>query len=166
MCSYCDDPTMTPERERAWLTATIAEFGWAVQGVERERDRPPWAYTVGLTAHARPELLVTGLALPAAQELLNDMAAHLLHAATPAAGQQVPLIGGPVIEYVRVAHPEVHLTRAVGLFGPDVAALQVVWADDRGHWPWDVGFRARRGGQPVLGTRARATDADDSSSGA
>ena len=166
MCSYCDDPTMTPERERAWLTATIAEFGWAVQGVEGTRHRPPWSYTIGLTPHARPELVVTGLALPAAQALLNDVAAHLLHADTPTAGEQVPLVGGPVIEYVRVAHPEVHLTRAAGLYGSSVSALQVVWADDRGRWPWDVGFRGRRGGQPVLGPRARASDADGTSSGA
>lgn len=166
MCSYCDDPTMTPERERAWLTATIAEFGWAVQGVEGGRHRPPWAYTVGLTAHARPELLVTGLALPEAQALLNDIAAHLLHAVAHEPGEQVPLIGGPVIEFVRVDHPDVHLTRAVGLYGPSVQALQVVWADDRGHWPWDAGFRGRRGGQPVLGPRARAGDADGTASGA
>ena len=165
MCSYCDDPTMTPERERAWLTSTIAEFGWAVLGVERGRHRPPWAYTVGLTAHARPELVVTGLALPAAQTLLNDVATHLLHAVTPSAGQQVPLVGGPLIEYVRVAHPEVHLTRAVDRYGSSVQALQVVWADDRERWPWDVGFRGRRGGEPVLGPRARAGDADGTPSG-
>jgi hypothetical protein len=32
--------------------------------------------------------------------------------------------------------------------------LQLVYADDRGHWPWDTGFRGGRGGQPVLGARA------------
>ena len=32
-------------------------------------------------------------------------------------------------------------------------ALQVVHADDRGHWPWDLGYRGVRGGQPVLGIR-------------
>lgn len=26
----------------------------------------------------------------------------------------------------------------------------------RGHWPWDVGYRGVRGGQPVLGVRASA----------
>jgi len=35
-------------------------------------------------------------------------------------------------------------------------ALQVVHADDRGHWPWETGYRGVRGGQPVLGTRAPA----------
>jgi Domain of unknown function (DUF4262) len=38
--------------------------------------------------------------------------------------------------------------------GPHFAALQLVYADDRGHWPWDAGFRGGRGGQPVLGARS------------
>jgi hypothetical protein len=47
----------------------------------------------------------------------------------------------------------VHLLRGVDLYGPVVRGMQVVWADDRGRWPWDVGFRSSRGGQPVLGPR-------------
>jgi len=68
-------------------------------------------------------------------------------------GEQVVLVGGPVVEFVRLVHPEVHLLRAVDLFGPAVQGLQVAWADDRGRWPWDIGFRGSRGGQPVLGQR-------------
>jgi hypothetical protein len=47
----------------------------------------------------------------------------------------------------------VHLPLAAAINGPGFAALQLVYADDRGHWPWDVGFRGGRGGQPVLGAR-------------
>jgi Domain of unknown function (DUF4262) len=42
---------------------------------------------------------------------------------------------------------------AVAINEPGFAALQLVYADDRGHWPWDPGFRGGRGGQPVLGVR-------------
>ena len=161
MCMWCDDPTMSPERYLAWLTAVIGEHGWAIQGIERERHRPPWAYTVGLSPHGKPELLVTGLPLRRAADLLNDVAEHVLHADEPAPGEQVPLIGGPVVEYVRIAHPEVHLLRAVDLYGPSVRALQVVWADERGNWPWHVGFRGERGGQPVLGPRGGSGPAPD-----
>jgi hypothetical protein len=104
-------------------------------------------------ARARPELLVTGLPLRRAASLLNDIAEHVLHAEEPVPGEQVPLIGGPVVEFVRLPHPEVHLLRAMDLYGPSARALQVVWADDRGRWPWQVGFRGGRGGQPVLGPR-------------
>lgn len=162
MCWRCDDPTMTAEQYMARFTAMIDEHGWAIQGVERERDRPPWAYTVGLTPHARSELLVTGMPLRQAAALLNDVAEHSLHADDPVVGEQVPLIGGPVVEFVHLVHPEVHLLRAVDLYGPVVRAVQVVWADDRGHWPWLAGFRGGRGGQPVLGARhVSGPEADD-----
>jgi Domain of unknown function (DUF4262) len=99
------------------------------------------------------ELLVTGMPLPRAAALLNAVAAHAVHAEPPTSGEQVALVGGPVVEFVGIAHPEVHLLRGVDLYGPVVRGMQVVWADDRGRWPWDVGFRSSRGGQPVLGPR-------------
>jgi hypothetical protein len=58
-----------------------------------------------------------------------------------------------LIEVVEVEHPDVHLKFAVGICGPDVRALQLVWADDRGRWPWDAGWGHGRRRQPVLGVR-------------
>ena len=37
-----------------YVSGVIAEHGWVVQGVERDRIHPPWAYTVGLTSMASP----------------------------------------------------------------------------------------------------------------
>ena len=61
------------------------------------------------------------------------------------------------IEIVRVTEPGVQLKMAAALNGPGFSALQLVYADERGHWPWDSGFRSGHGGQPVLGARASAT---------
>ncbi|HUA28905.1 MAG TPA: DUF4262 domain-containing protein [Streptosporangiaceae bacterium] len=156
MCWFCDHPGGTLRDYLDFLTDKITTFGWAVQGVERDRIHPPWAYTVGLTPHGHPELVVTGLSLRRAAALLNDVAGHLMHAAAPSPGEQIALTGGPLIEIVEVAEPTAHLVMAVELYGPGVRALQVVHADDRGHWPWDVGYRGVRGGQPVLGVRSSA----------
>jgi Domain of unknown function (DUF4262) len=153
MCWLCDHPGGTWAGYLENLRDIIAGAGWAVQGVERDRIRPPWAYTVGLTAHGKPELVVTGLPLRRAARLLNEVAAHVIHAAVPTPGEQVQLIDGPLIEIVTVAEPTAHLRAAVDLYGRAVRALQVVHADDRGHWPWDRGYRGVRGGQPVLGLR-------------
>jgi hypothetical protein len=60
----------------------------------------------------------------------------------------------PLIEIVRVTEPTAHLVTAVELYGAEIRALQLVYADDRGLWPWDAGFRGQHGGQPVLGQRA------------
>jgi hypothetical protein len=49
--------------------------------------------------------VVTGLSLARATPLLNDVASHVLHAATPRPGERIPLRGGPVIEVVEIAQP-------------------------------------------------------------
>jgi hypothetical protein len=154
MCWECDHPGGTRLDCLEHMRDLIACYGWAVQGIERDRVHPPWAYTVGLTSNGRPELVVTGLPLGRATRLLNDVASHVLHAAAPRPGEQIPLRGGPMIEIVKIAEPAAHLVTAIELYGPGIQALQLVHADDRGHWPWEVGYRGVRGGQPVLGVRA------------
>jgi hypothetical protein len=106
-----------------------------------------------LAAKGKPELLVTGLSYARSGQLLSDVASHVLHAEVPQPGDVVPLSDGLVIEIVEVTEPTVHLAIAVEIFGSEIRALQLVHADDRGHWPWEVGFRGGRGGQPVLGVR-------------
>jgi hypothetical protein len=135
------------------LRRLIDTFGWAVQGVERDGMHPPWAYTVGLTAHRRPELVITGLGLTRAIKVLNGVAAHLVHADAPEPGTQVALVDGPLVEIVKVAVPWAHLNMAVEFYGRRIRGLQLAHADDRGHWPWDHWYRGVPGGQPILGTR-------------
>lgn len=156
MCWQCDHPGATWQDYLGHLRGLLERHCWVVQGVQRDRHRPPYAYTVGLAGHDRPELVVTGMPYDRAAELLNSVAEHVVHADAPRPGEVVPLRGGPVIEIVRVAEPAVHLAVATAINGPRFSALQLVHADDRGRWPWDVGFRGGHGGQPVLGARAAA----------
>jgi Domain of unknown function (DUF4262) len=156
MCWQCDHPGSTYADYLAHMSGLITQFGWAVVGVERDRIHPPWAYTIGLTPHGRPEIVVTGLPLDRATRLLNEVAGHVLHAEAPRPGEQIPLTGGPLIEIVQLGEPTAHLNVAVDLYGDQIRALQAVHADDRGHWPWERGYRGVRGGQPVLGTRAQS----------
>jgi hypothetical protein len=58
MCWQCDHPGSTRLDYLDYIRDTITRFGWAVQGVQRDKIHPPWAYTVGLTPHRRPELVV------------------------------------------------------------------------------------------------------------
>jgi hypothetical protein len=154
MCWACDHPGGNRLDYLDHLQEIIVRHKWAVQGIESDRIHPPWAYTAGLTLHGRPELVVTGLSLASAKGLLNDVAAHVLHATVPEPGERVKLAGGPLVEIVEVGEPTAHLEVAVALFGPRVRALQVVHADDRGRWPWERRYRGVQGGQPVLGRRA------------
>lgn len=157
MCWQCDHPGATWPDYLEHLRELLDRHCWVVQGVQRERHRPAYAYTVGLPRQQRPELVVTGLAYDRAVDLLNGAANHVLRAGAPPPGGVLSLRGEPIVEVVQVAEPAVHLAVAAALNGPGFSALQLVYADDRGHWPWDAGFRGGRGGQPVLGVRYRRT---------
>lgn len=154
MCWECDHPESTHQDYLNHLQGLINRFGWAVVGVEGDRIHPPWAYTLGLTSYGRPELVMTGLPAPRATWLLNEVASYVLDTAVPRPGEEVVVEDGPLLEVVRVTEPSAHLLLAVEFYGPGIQALQLAYADDRGHWPWDAGFRGHKGGQPVLGLRA------------
>ncbi len=132
------------------LRAKILRCGWAVQYVES--DRMPFAYTVGLTRDGLPELLVTGISPRRAVRLLNSVARGAADPVMP--GGKITIPAGPLVEVVEVEHPDAHLNMAVEIFGNGVQAFQLVWADERGRWPWTSSFNDGRGGQPVLGVRA------------
>jgi len=151
MCRQCENPDRSGYLER--LRDGVADRGWLVQGVEGSGSYPPWAYTIGLSGYGLPELVVTGLPMLEAAELLNDLALHALHASPPSPGEQIPLRGGPLIEVVPLAEPSVHLVFAVALYGPEIRALQLVHADPQGRFPWSPDYRDGRAGQPVLGAR-------------
>ena len=156
MCWMCDNPGKTDDDYLAEVVVpAIERCGWFVQAVLGGKRHAPFAYTVGLTAHGLPELVVTGMAHYRSGALLNGMAGHWLHAdVLPVPGQHVDVRDGRCLEVVEVPHPDAHLFVATRLFGRDgVTAQQLVWADSRGRWPWQVGHRAGRGGQPVLGPR-------------
>jgi hypothetical protein len=152
MCWQCDHPGGTTDEYLDELYETIGEHGWAVQYVED--DRRPFAYTIGLSRLRLPELLVTGVSSRRAARLLNRVARMVVSGDPLAPGKQITLPAGPLVEAVYVTHPDAHLSFAVAIFGPGVTALQLVWVDERGRWPWAPDFDEGRGTQPVLGVRA------------
>lgn len=161
MCWQCDHPESTRQDYLDYMQDLVDRFGWAVVGVEGDRIHPPWAYTLGLTQHGKPELVITGLPGPRATWLLNAVASYVLETTVPRPGEEVQVEGCPMMEVVRVSQPTAHLAVAVEFYGPGIQALQLVYPDDRGHWPWHPGFRGQhRGGQPVLGTRAETLPAN------
>jgi hypothetical protein len=151
MCWKCDHPGSTTEEYLAELRETMLEHGWAVQYVES--DRRPFAYTIGLTRYGLPELLVTGVAPRRAVRMLNTHGPQTVRDGRPAPGTRIAHPGTALVEMVQVDHPDAHLIFADAIFGDEVTALQAVWADWRGHWPWSPSFNDGRGTQPVLGVR-------------
>lgn len=153
MCWQCDNPDKTLDDYLALLRKQILTRGWVVQCVEA--DRRPFAYTIGLHDRGLPELLVTGLAPKQALWLLNSCAKRVLAGLRAAPGEQISLPAGTRLELVGVAQPDVHMGMAIAIEGPDITAVQLVWADGRGRWPWAPGFDDGHLCQPVLGARTQ-----------
>ncbi len=153
MCWKCDHPNATADHYLEELRKTMVEHGWAVQYVES--DRSPLAYTVGLHDCGLPELLMTGVSAQRAMRLLNIVAGDMMGGKSLIPGQKIAVRSGPLVEIVEVANPDAHMEWAVAFGGPEVRALQLVWADGRGRWPWAAAFSDGRGRQPVLGARSQ-----------
>jgi hypothetical protein len=153
MCDLCDDPGLTMDAYLERVRDRLAHERFVVQSVTGSRTSAELTYSVGLTAHGLPELVVVGVRRHDAAALVESWGDYLLDECLVLPGER--LTSGPfVMEAVEVARPEDSLAVAVALFGPQVRALQLAWADDRGRWPWEPGHRARRAGQPLLGERA------------
>jgi hypothetical protein len=156
MCWMCDHPKATlADYADVVVQPMIDRFGWAVQSVERTGIHAPFSYTVGLTRRGLPELVITGRGAAASARVLNAAARRLQQQELPRPGELLE-VQGRGFEVVELSHPEAHLFVAIGLYGEDaVTALQLVWADEQRRWPWERGHGGGRGGQPVLGPRAR-----------
>jgi hypothetical protein len=115
----------------------------------------PFAYTVGLTAHGQPELVIAGLDPLIAQALLNDLAARVVEHDTQLAhgqrrhdliaGYDAVLIDGPVTD-------DLYPGTAIGRYGADHVRLrQIVWPDRNGRFPREPGYAYPPQAQPLLG---------------
>lgn len=132
------------------VRSVIARNGWAVQGVIGTRTQPAFAYTVGMTARGLPELITYGLHVKTAQTVLNTAARRLTggddvyahgRIATGLANMDPVLIESATDRPLVIAR-QVFPDR-------EVRALQLVWPDPVGLWPWQPG--STMAGTPLLG---------------
>jgi len=124
MCWLCDHPEATRDDYYDVLQDKIRRMGWTVQYVES--DRRPYAYTIGLHDWDVPELLITGVSPQRALRLLEAVARRLVSGDVLSPGRQMSLPGGPLIEIVKVDHPDAHMGWAVAFGGRHIEALQLV----------------------------------------
>lgn len=153
MCDLCDDPELTLDASVQHVRDQLTRRRYVVHSAAGSRTRAECTYSIGLTAHGLPELVVTGVRSADAGQLVALCGDYLLDHSLVLPGET--LESGPfVMEAVEVSRPEEHLVLAVALYGSAVRALQLAWADERGRWPWESGHRSRSAGQPLLGQRA------------
>jgi hypothetical protein len=108
---------------------------------------------VGLSAKELPELAIYGLPTRVAHSLLNELARRMVAAGTGLATGEVieGVLEGdvPLIAVAMSDARDLNLVRE--LYGAVASAVQVVWPDADGLWPWEPGSAVLADEQPMRG---------------
>jgi hypothetical protein len=145
----------TDEHERKTID-DVQNHGWHVVKVMEDSEGPGFAYTVGL-GHSfnHPELIVVGLPLDVAHDVLNHVGEKIRGGARFADGLESD--GILVNRKARFREmPEAqfwnYMTWTLWFYdGPAFSALQLVWPDEDGGWPWESSVDSwLRDEQPII----------------
>ncbi len=162
MCDACDagigdDPVQVRQwldQQDAWYRDTIRRVGWAIQHVDADRSATAFAYTVGLAGFEHPEIVVFGLGPSRAATLLNYLGELVRSGAVLPDGAEVPVLAGAGVGPVRMfalPHPGAVILTANRVYArapwESLPAVQAVYPDRRGAWPWEPHCSLRAGGQ-------------------
>lgn len=126
------------------VAAMIRDHGWAIQGVfatETSDQRWDFAYTVGLIERGcSSELVITGIPMRAAADLLNEIAASFMNSGEKIPPAEYTLQNGYVLKsvsFIPRQGSDIHLGVARAYYGrPDVPVTQYVWPDKDHNYPW------------------------------
>ncbi len=128
------------------LKAMVLEHGMAVRlvaGPDPGSDEGAVAYTVGLTEKGHPELVCDGLPQQSAHVLLDRLGRRVLeHGLALEHGEHLNA-GDPddvEVPVVFITAEDDHELGAVEQLYGDVRALQVMWSDSTGRFPWHEGY--------------------------
>lgn len=146
------------DQQNAWQRDTIRTHGWAITAVFGEGVDPPFAYTVGLSGYAgHPELVIVGLPSGVSGRLLNDYGERVRAGERLRAGDLVidAHVGLPLRLIGVTDSMQAEMLDANALYqgadGRPIPALQVVWSDRGGRFPWELGYSVPMSLQPLLG---------------
>ncbi|HEX6810134.1 MAG TPA: DUF4262 domain-containing protein [Planctomycetota bacterium] len=140
----------------------VEEHGVHIVHVPERGERPPFSATVGLWhSFEQPEVIVFGMPREVAHMLLDAIADEASEGKTFLSGSQHDgLLQHYAVRFLDVPaslRGEYFTAAAWAYDGAPFSAVQLVWPDKQGRWPWSEGVReAFRECQPVLSQPERA----------
>jgi uncharacterized protein DUF4262 len=142
----------------SFIRSAITNYGFAVQGVSASWHEPGWAYTIGLHTHGLPELIVVGGMSPADQHCaIDELARRTLDGDVIEPGRvDSDVIDGFDVTYVEVVDTGTDWFAVANRLQSGFRALQVVWPDLDGRFPWEDGYDIPVEYQCLLGLPATA----------
>lgn len=151
-------------RARGWCVTAVAElcrYCRADGEIAPECEAPEnaVAYSTGMILHDIPELLVYGLDSVTAEQVLNACGAQLhdYDWRELVADEVLIMIEGLDHTFQLIEALDKSDMTITGFLFPDSPALQVVWSDDLGLFPWHEGYSLGTERQPLKGVPATIT---------
>lgn len=144
-CSCCDEG-ISHDDVVARMKAKIAQNGWTAQGILANENQPGWTYTIGLDqSRSHPDLLIVGLDQKVAYYVLDVLAQRVMAGERFEPGQSLSgLLAGDyelvVIEVDDVTEGDIFNMATFFYEGWNFTALQLVWPDMDGNYPWEPGY--------------------------
>ena len=126
------------------LLSDIAQYGWHVLHIFADESGPCFSFSVGFyLKFGHPEILVMGLPQPVAHELINLIGSHLAEGRVFRPRERFDgLAEGFACSFVSIAveHYRNYLGYGVWFYRSlkqPFPALQLVWPDKQGWFPWE-----------------------------
>jgi hypothetical protein len=154
MPTFSDDPTKRAAEEKC--VADVERHGLHILHIYGDAEWPEFAYSVGLHRNfSQAEVIVLGLPKHVGHGILNRLADLSREGRRFRAGDTTDeILNGYSVTFrpVPPGHLEAHFGWAIWFYGEEAfPALQLVFPDREGHWPWDpAASDAFRAQQPVL----------------
>jgi Domain of unknown function (DUF4262) len=138
---------------RARLREVVRSGRWSL--VSSSHHGVEFCYTIGLWSRGRPELCIFGLESAVAGTVLNAVGETIVHGEQLEDGSGVR-VGDWELQAFRVPNPGDILLRANAFYRrkprQSVPALQLVYPDVHGVWPWEPDSHLFPGQQPMPGS--------------
>lgn len=144
------------------VSAAISQRGWHLVSVGESSHRPPFAYTIGLhRTYKHPEVLILGLPAELSKSLLEMIAVKVSSGTEYSArGSYSDVLQGYACRFRPIASEafRAFLGSASDYYRTtDFPALQCIWPDSNGKFPWDTSYNALlQWKQPLLSDPATA----------
>ena len=143
-------PPVAADEHDQKLLSDVEKVGWHVLKILGDESGPEYCFSVGLYyTFGHPEILVMGLPQQVAHELINLAATHIAGGKVFRPGDRSSgLLEGFTCSFVPISvarYPE-YLGYGVWFYRnlkQPFPALQLVWPDKQGHFPWDSGYNEK-----------------------
>jgi len=143
-----------PARILANTRRSVQDRGWTGFYTPMPGQPANYGYTVGFThTFGFPEAIVTGLDLHTSNAVLATLAERLAAGERPAFHVAIDLdLSLPVVlrPVTRATTRRLLLQATAFYAGAEYEAVQVVWPDPDGRFPWEAGHRPAGSYQPLL----------------